>query len=221
MSGKNPNGTVSTLTERLNRKDMKYHYLKSHKQLRSIKRFRRRYKQQTDKATTFKPTCTPAHHSVLIYEGEYARLCQDTLRYGDWRLETGGQLFGIETWNGTIIVTYVLGPGPDADHRTTFFRQDIPFLEQQGTRLIRTMKQRQVGQWHSHHHLGLTTPSSHDANNMLSNLNGMNRYLLCIATCNGNSAESTPYMFNPGGYDTWQWEIIPGESPVRTLFEAL
>lgn len=190
------------------------------KKLRNPQRLRSRCKLFHDLMAKMRKKENKSCHT-LIYEGELLRLFRYTLEYGKLGLETCGQFFGTDTSKGTPVVNYVLGPGPDAEHYPAFCRQDIPFLQKQGKRLIEDFGLNQVGEWHSHHHLGLPFPSGHDSRNMLRNLKGMKRYLLCIATCDDHSANAVPFMFNPGGFAKWEWEIIPGESPVRTRMEAL
>lgn len=202
---------------------MKHRFKKTQHHLQTLKRTRSRY-QSYIRATEHKP----AHplgvegRKVFIFEGEYVRLCKETILYGDYGLETGGQFFGYTSWEGTPVVAYVLGPGPHAQHSPAFFRQDESYLVQEGNRLIHIGKLTQIGEWHSHHRLGLSTPSGHDAQSMMRTIrlnHKMHRYLLSIATCNDTTVAATPFMFNADGYETWRWEIIPGESPIRKLLE--
>lgn len=202
---------------------MKHRFKKTLRHIKTLERIRRRYQPQV-RATEHKPALPPCRErrKVFIFEGEYVRLCEETGRYGDFGLETGGQFFGYTSWEGTPVVAYVLGPGPNAQHSPAFFRQDESYLVQEGNRIIYMGKLTQIGEWHSHHHLGLSTPSGHDAQSMMRTIrlnDKMHRYLLSIATCNDTTVAATPFMFNADGYETWRWEIIPGESPVRKLLE--
>lgn len=142
----------------------------------------------------------------------------------DLGLETGGQLFGVQTWDGTLLVTNVIGPGPDAQHNPALFLQDIPFMEREAERIFRIGSLKQIGEWHSHHRLGLSVPSGQDSKSMLTALrmhSEMSQYLLCIAVCDDRFANATPFMYNRDGYETGDLDVIPGESPVRKLLESL
>lgn len=201
---------------------MKHKIKKSKRRLRDVKRIRHRYHPFVASSRETPPTTGRRGHKVFIYESEYAFICRETLRMAALGLETGGQLFGEETWEGTLLVTKVLGPGPDAQHSPAFFQQDIPFLKREADRIIRIGSLKQVGEWHSHHHLGLSVPSGRDTKSMLTAIrmhSEMSQYLLSIAVCDDRFASATPFMYNQDGYDTWEWEVIPGESPVRKVLE--
>lgn len=205
---------------------MKHRIKKTKKRLHELRKRENRYRlfiaPQAAALPPAAPHTTPHKRTVFIYEGEHRRLCLETLHMGAYGLETGGQFFGIETWNGALVITYVLGPGPNAKHSPAFFQQDIQYLKQEADRLMYLGSLRQIGEWHSHHHLGLSVPSGRDSNSMKTAIRmhkEMSRYLLCIAVCDDRFASATPFMYNLDGYETWAWDIIPGESPVRKMLE--
>ena len=103
---------------------------------------------------------TPAS-KVLIYKSELEYISRCILDYTN--IETGGQLFGYWTSDGVPVVLYVIGPGPHANHQGAFFNQDINYLEMIGGILTRDFGLQHMGEWHSHHQLGLARPSGHDA----------------------------------------------------------
>lgn len=201
---------------------MKNRFKKSQRRLKTLQRARHRYHRAAPMPTaSSKPVCT-VFRKVLIYAGELIRLLRETLRYGAKRLETGGQFFGHVSSEGVVIIDFVLVSGPAAEHSHAFFRQDIRYLEQVGNRLI-AMQLIQLGEWHSHHKLGIPIPSGHDSQSMLNTIwhQEIQQYLLCIATCDDGKANATPYMYNRDGYEIWSWDIIPGESPVRKMMERI
>lgn len=201
---------------------MKPVFNKAKRRLHDLQRIRNRYRRFVPRQQTAAPRIVRPVRKILIYESEYEFICRETLRMGAYRQETGGQLFGVETWKGTLLVTKVLGPGPDAQHSPAFFQQDIPFLEREADRIIRAGSLKQVGEWHSHHRLGLSVPSGRDSHSMTSTLRlhkEMKLYLLVIAVCDDCSASATPFMYNQDGYEICEWEIIPGESPVCQLLK--
>lgn len=191
-----------------------------------IKKSLKRHQAQNRVRDHYRPYVPPGKEKskVLIYADELIRLLIETLRFGVLGLETGGQFFGHASGEGVVIIDYVAGPGPAAEHSPAFFRQDISYLEQIGNKLLSLMPLLHLGEWHSHHHLGLPVPSAHDAQSMFYTLQRnreMQHYLLCIATCEGPKAQAIPYMFNRDGYEALTWDIIPGESPVRKMLEKL
>jgi hypothetical protein len=89
-------------------------------------------------------------------------------------IETGGQLFGFWTGNGVPVVLYAIGPGPNANHQVAFFNQDVNYLVAVGRALKENYGLHHIGEWHSHHQLGLARPSSHDENTMVSTFRDKN-----------------------------------------------
>ena len=98
---------------------------------------------------------------VLIYKSELEYISRCILDYTN--IETGGQLFGYWTSDGVPVVLYVIGPGPHANHQGAFFNQDVNYLEMIGGILTRDFGLQHMGEWHSHHQLGLARPSGHDS----------------------------------------------------------
>lgn len=139
------------------------------------------------------------------------------------QIETGGQLFGYWTYDGKPVVLFVLGPGLNAGHYNTFFMQDIPYLKECAKLLKQKYGLDHVGEWHSHHQLGLARPSSHDANNISTNMRklGYKKFLLCIGTCTDTSSMINAFMFDSSkpNYESIPWKIKEIESPFRTIIE--
>ena len=119
---------------------------------------------------------------IIIYQSELEYMVKCTLDRND--IETGGQLFGHWTSDGIPVVLYALGPGPNANHQVTFFQQDVEYLVKVGHLLKSRFGLHHIGEWHSHHQLGLDHPSGTDIHTMSL----VKRFLLCIATCSTNKA---------------------------------
>lgn len=138
-------------------------------------------------------------------------------------IETGGQLFGYWTFDGKPVILYVLGPGPNASHRTTFFMQDLPYLRECARVLKKHYGLDHIGEWHSHHQLGLTRPSLHDANNISTNMCklGYSKFLLCIGTCTNEASMINAFMFDSSkpNYECIPWNIKSIKSPFRTIIK--
>jgi len=157
-------------------------------------------------------------HKVLIYDSEIDRVAQLTVEYPD--IETGGSLFGYWTHSGSPVVSYVAGPGQSSQHNVYSFYQDERYLHDLGTELYDQHGLQHVGEWHSHHRLGLNQPSSGDVDTVRSGMAGRNwlRFLLLIATI-----EESPrlevlqnfFLFSDGEHvpEPLRILLLPGSSP--------
>ena len=119
--------------------------------------------------------------SVLIYEGDYKELCAWVLRKPN--IETGGDLFGLWADKHTAVIQLVLGPGKRCTRTTTSFYQDIDYLRRVGSYLTQNEGVCHIGEWHSHHQLGLARPSGGDENTVWNNMPTYNlkRFVIFIA----------------------------------------
>ena len=163
----------------------------------------------------------PSCDYVLTNSREIDVLSRYILDYP--HIETGGQLFGYWTYDEKPVILFVLGPGTNAGHYNTFFMQDIPYLKDCAKLLKQKYGLDHVGEWHSHHQLGLARPSGHDANNITSNMRklGYRKFLLCIGTCTDTSSMINAFMFDSSkpNYQSIPWKIKEIESPFRTIIE--
>lgn len=159
-----------------------------------------------------------SHGYVLMSQGEMDILSRYILDYPN--IETGGQLFGYWTFDGNPVVLFVLGPGPNARHYSTFFMQDLEYLKERAQLLKSVYGLDHIGEWHSHHQLGLSRPSGHDSNNIATNMRklGYSKFLLCIGTCSNTESMINAYMFDSSKeeYDNVPWLIKNMTSPFRT-----
>ncbi|MGA5300095.1 hypothetical protein ACPCHT_09225 [Nucisporomicrobium flavum] len=134
-------------------------------------------------ATTGQPTDTPAEEffTVSIHQSEVDRIARWVANHPD--CETGGNLFGFWTHGRAPAVQLTLGPGPGADHQLTAFFQDVDHLRTHGRRAQELYGLQHIGDWHSHHRLGLAEPSGGDASTTLRTLqtNGFERFVIFIA----------------------------------------
>ncbi len=167
------------------------------------------------------PIGTSVQESVtaIIYQSELDYISRCIMDCP--RIETGGQLFGFYTMKGTPVVCYALGPGSNANHQITFFNQDIPYLQSNGTILAKEFALQHIGEWHSHHSLGLDHPSSHDSHTMISAINThhLGTMLLCIGVCDAEGATINGFLYSEGqiNYPQVNWMIKAQESPYRKI----
>lgn len=157
---------------------------------------------------------------AIIYRSELDYLARCVLDYPN--IETGGQLFGYWTSQGAPVVLYVIGPGRNANHQQAFFNQDINYLDSIGNELLNRYALQHIGEWHSHHQLGLARPSGHDARTMFHGLQStpLRRLLLCICNYDNGHAVINPYTFHENDlhhYTDAMWMIKEMESPFRPL----
>lgn len=160
---------------------------------------------------------------VLIYESELNFISKSILDYPN--IETGGDLFGFWTYSGFPVIQYVIGPGERAKRRVDFFNQDEEYLKSVGKELRDNFGLQHIGEWHSHHKLGLDKPSRHDANTVIKALDTyqLDRFLLVIGTIKDASSTINGFLFTKEkrlDYDSSPWVVLPGESPIRTVFDA-
>ena len=138
-------------------------------------------------------------------------------------IETGGQLFGFWTSTGIPVVLYAIGPGPHANHQCTFFNQDVDYLVKVGKMLLQRYGLQHIGEWHSHHQLGLAHPSGHDASNMqmVIDQKHLGRFLLCIGNCDAHASTLNAFSFLEGhqDYQHASWLIKEMDSPYRQLVD--
>ena len=177
---------------------------------------------------------SPAGHSLstgpyapselaIIYSSEFDYISRCILDYPD--IETGGQLFGFWTAEGVPVVLYAIGPGRYANHQATFFNQDIDYLKTVGQAIIDRFGLQHIGEWHSHHHLGLDHPSGHDASTMATSIEhlDLHRFLLCIGTCAGGRSTINPYNFHESdlyNYSYARWRVLSIDSPFRAIIDS-
>ena len=134
--------------------------------------------------------------TVYINEGEKYQIEKWVEQFQN--IETGGDLFGAWIDDRTAVVQFVLGPGKYCRRTGVSFFQDIDYLRKAGTYLTNKHGLCNIGQWHSHHRLGLTRPSGGDENTVWGNMPnlGLDRYIVFIATITGGSRSRSYYNYS-------------------------
>lgn len=157
----------------------------------------------------------PKGHGILIFKSELDYISRCILDRKN--IETGGQLFGYWSEDGRPVVMYAIGPGPKANHQITFFNQDVDYLVTVGHYLKENFGLKHIGEWHSHHQLGLAKPSGHDVNTMVSTIRekDLGQFLLCIGNCDKRSSSLNGYVCDKVTCERKEWDIIHSSSPVR------
>lgn len=160
---------------------------------------------------------------AIIYQSELDYISRCVLDYPN--IETGGQLFGFWTSQGVPIVLYAIGPGRNANHQKTFFNQDSNYLSTVGNALLDRFALCHIGEWHSHHQLGLAQPSGHDAQTMFHGIQSIPQRRLILCICNYRDGRTTinPYNFHENDmrhYEDAMWQVIEMESPFRQIADS-
>lgn len=166
------------------------------------------------------PTDWHRANRISIYNEEAERISRFVMAYPN--LETGGDLFGFWTNSGTPVVSYVIGPGRYSRHCYASFYQDAEWLQGSGTGLYDRHGLQHIGEWHSHHQLGLNQPSAGDIRTVVRGMEAKNwsKFVLMIATRDarpGSPVVQSYYLVNPDGdYKPLRPRVLPGGSPFRT-----
>ena len=166
------------------------------------------------------PTDWHRANRISIYNEEAERISRFVMAYPN--LETGGDLFGFWTNSGAPVVSYVIGPGRYSRHCYASFYQDAEWLHDAGTGLYDRHGLQHIGEWHSHHQLGLNQPSAGDIRTVVRGMEAKNwsKFVLMIATRDarpGSPVVQSYYLVNPDGdYKPLRPRVLPGGSPFRT-----
>ena len=168
--------------------------------------------------------CSKASDKAIIYKSEWEYISRCILDYPN--IETGGQLFGFWTSTGTPVILYAIGPGKNAQHNHTSFIQDQEYMLNIGKSIHSRFRLQHIGDWHSHHNLGLERPSGGDVDSMSYGVGkpGFPRMLLCIGNCDRNFTTLNAYNFHESdcySYVQASWDIIDVQSPYRDAIETI
>lgn len=168
-------------------------------------------------------TKTVSQAAVLaIYESELQAI---GLESSSWEVETGGDLFGI--WGDIPIIYLATKPGPKAIRDNAHFRLDIDYLIKISTELSSEWGMMYFGDWHSHHKLGLDSPSSGDSNRIkrLASKNNFNEMAEFIISFVNDSKKERIIRVNSFSYQDFPEAnpidacliVLKGLSPIREV----
>lgn len=145
-----------------------------------------------------------------------------------WSIETGGDLFG--RWHDIPTVLLATKAGPNAQRNNAHFRLDVDYLRQISEALASDWALRYFGDWHSHHRLGLSSPSGGDQKRIhnLASRNefpGMAEIIVTLEdTRNEPIVRIHPWAYDFAGGDSGpqpiKVKVLPGVSPIRQALLA-
>jgi hypothetical protein len=157
---------------------------------------------------------------LMIWESELRAIAAEA---SAWSIETGGDLFG--RWNEAPTILLATKAGPNAERNNAHFRLDVDYLRQLSGVLADDWALRYFGDWHSHHRLGLSSPSGGDQKRIVS-LAGRNQFTAMaeiIVTLEGTRGEPFvrihPWLYDLSirndGPSPLRLKVLPGMSPIR------
>ena len=146
--------------------------------------------------------------NVVIYESDYKQLCTWVLKKTD--IETGGDLFGLWADKHTAVIQFVVGPGQNCRRSSVSFYQDINYLEKTGEHMTLREGVCHIGEWHSHHQLGLARPSGGDENTVWNNMPTYNLKRFVIFIANLEQLRKDSYKVNIGCF-LFELESVNGK----------
>jgi hypothetical protein len=157
---------------------------------------------------------------LVTWESEIRALAAEAVA---WPTETGGDLFGL--WADPPVIYLVTRAGPAAVRDVTHFRLDVGYLRVLSQQLATGWGLRYLGDWHSHHRLGLTAPSAGDQRRIkqVSARNAFPAMAEIIVTLEDGRAGADKVRLHPWVYTNGKMsqpvpaklEILSGLSPVR------
>jgi transcriptional regulator with XRE-family HTH domain len=145
-----------------------------------------------------------------------------------WSIETGGDLFG--RWHDIPAILLATKAGPNAQRNNAHFRLDVEYLRQISETLAADWALRYFGDWHSHHRLGLSSPSGGDQKRIhsLASRNEFPGMAEIIVTLEDTRNEPTirihPWVYDFTGGNSGpqpiKVKVLPGISPIRQALLA-
>ncbi|HVS81990.1 MAG TPA: helix-turn-helix transcriptional regulator [Pyrinomonadaceae bacterium] len=162
----------------------------------------------------------PPRGFLVTWESELRAIAADA---SAWSIETGGDLFG--RWHDVPTVLLATKAGPAAQRNHAHFRLDVAYLRQLSEMMASDWALRYFGDWHSHHRLGLSSPSSGDRRRIIS-IAGRNQFTNMteiIVTLDDSRKDGIirihPWIYNlsSGGSapSPLRVKVLPGLSPIR------
>jgi len=162
---------------------------------------------------------------AAIYESELQAI---GLESSSWETETGGDLFGV--WQDIPIIYLATRVGQKAIRSNTHFRLDVDYLIKISSELSSEWGLRYFGDWHSHHKLGLYSPSTGDRERVkrLAEKNNFGEMIEFVATFSNESKKNRVIQVHPFIYKNFPATdpselsliVLRGLSPVREALMA-
>ena len=164
------------------------------------------------------------HTNVVLFIASIAR------RFP--RVECGGELYALWTSSLIPLIGFATPSGPHAQHKVARFRQDLDYFGTTNSLLSNDFGLHFLGNWHSHHELGLAEPSAGDVE-QVRRLTSQNPRLWCFCQLILSFAENRHvegarriavrafFYANPqnGKFARIPIRLLSAESPYMTTLE--
>lgn len=155
-----------------------------------------------------------------IYESELQAIGLESSR---WERETGGDLFGV--WQDIPTIYLATRAGQKALRNSAHFRLDVDYLIKISSELSAEWGLRYFGDWHSHHRLGLHSPSAGDRNRIkrIAEKNNFGEMIELVSTFSDRSGKDRIVQIHPFIYRNFPEAnpsdlsliVLKGLSPIR------
>ena len=132
----------------------------------------------------------------LMPQQQLTRMIKRILQFKD--IETGGDLFGLWQNGENAYCQYWIMDGPNCKRTSTSFFQDLDYLSLEGRNAVNFFGLCHIGQWHSHHRIGLYNPSCGDDQTVTSHMESLSltRFFVVIANINDDfSVSLSPFLY--------------------------
>ena len=139
-----------------------------------------------------------SHYYLQLFADDMRLMAAQAYRWG--QVETGGTLYGLWSHAGRPVILLATPQGPGACNETTHFAQDPDHVYQVTQQLQQQFGLQYIGNWHSHHSLGLDHPSGGDVEQVhrVAGKSNMSRMVQIIFTRTREATSSGADRFSGG-----------------------
>jgi len=156
----------------------------------SFRGYGRCYEQTRERRRSLVAGIFPKHDAnrvqyLTIHESELRVIAGISALWAEFRLESGGDGYGLWTHGGRLVILLVTGPGPKAIHKPAHFTQDIDFFHRTSGLIALKLGIQWTKTYHSHHFMTMQGPSSYDVGQVQNVATRTNfaRWCEIVTTC--------------------------------------
>lgn len=133
-------------------------------------------------------------HYMRLFRDDMQFMVSDAYHWGN--VETGGALYGLWTHAGRPVIMLATPAGPDACNQTAHFAQNPDHVFEMSQKLQGKFGIQYLGNWHSHHSLGMDHPSGGDVEQIhrVATKSNVSRMIQIVITC---TQKRVPFFRTP------------------------
>ena len=133
-------------------------------------------------------------HYMRLFRDDMQFMASDAYHWGN--VETGGALYGLWTHAGRPVIMLATPAGPGACNQTAHFAQNPDHVFEVSQKLQEKFGIQYLGNWHSHHNLGMDHPSGGDVEQIhrVATKSNVSRMIQIVITCTQKRA---PFFHTP------------------------